>query len=194
MADALQVGLPPAAVRDAVAEATHRVVCARLGAEAERACAWYAWVGAAVARALTGRRYTPCAGSLLVEVRPGAFFAFRAQHGQFHAWMMRWEPGRCELVDLSTRHFPAHAVRVGATWELPAPPAYLWTMLPTGEPLDPAPGRFSGFPGIVSYQVDAAMTAEFRRHWLGDPVRRVHLQRWADMAIREARTLMREGA
>jgi hypothetical protein len=194
-------GLPVRPVRDAIDDATHRAVAAWAEAEGTRASRFpilYALVGAVTARDLTGGSYVPMVGSMAVQTRhDGDGFdvelvdADPATGGrEFHAWFVRSAGGRGELVDLTTRHFPAWAEASGAPWDLPAPPRYLWADVPIGVRLRMAPGFFPGFPGYLSYVSKLPASRAMLEVWGDEPERATLLRRLERDAAATARALL----
>jgi hypothetical protein len=112
-------------MREAVAEAVHRTVCAETDSDGFGHCILYAIVGAFVARSVFGGEYWPQAGSMRLQrdpADPDLWFTFGAggdwvYGDEFHAWFARAPKGAAsyapasyapvaELADLSSRHFP----------------------------------------------------------------------------------------
>ncbi len=138
-------GLPDPLVQARVAEAVHRAICALLKTDGADRCAWYAVVAANVLPHVTGHKYTINSGSLTVATEPnGDGFTFNAREAQipdaeFHSLLVRDHGhGRFEVADLAARHWKTWALRLGARWAAPDPPAYVWGWsedLPTLWPL-----------------------------------------------------------
>jgi hypothetical protein len=111
----------------AIAEAVHQTVCAETSSDGFQHCMLYAIVGAMLASLARHHHYVPQAGTLRLQYDPedpSLWFALEASRhgilgGEFHSWFGR--PGgrrrggrgerrtapALEVVDLSSRHYPA---------------------------------------------------------------------------------------
>ncbi len=127
-----EASLPPAAVRSAIATATHRAVVEAVGpAAAPRSCALYANVGAALAGGVLDREYAVVYGSLTVRVARDpdgagdAYFQMRADDAatrgmEFHAWIQGQDEAAgvvTEVIDFAARHYRGmYETQAGFGW------------------------------------------------------------------------------
>jgi hypothetical protein len=108
-------------MRAAIAEAVHQTVCEETNSDGCGHCMLYAIVGAFLSSRVFGGRYWPQAGTLQVQhdpEDPNHWMIFDARDngvdgGEFHSWFARETTGArgrslpAEIVDLSSRHYPA---------------------------------------------------------------------------------------
>ena len=158
--------LPDLALRTQIAAAVHQAICDLMRTDGSDRCAYYAAVTANIMPHLTGATYTINSGTLQVCTSPdGMGFEFDAQSpliedAEFHALLVRDHgDGRFECADLASRHWRTGATRLGAPWNAPEPPTFIWGMWDDFE---------SAWPLGVRFHADEALT---NRHiaWLHGP-------------------------
>lgn len=120
--------LPRLMMRQAIAGEIHAGVDRHFLAP-DKACYIYAHVSALVASVLTRREYSVMAGTFTIECNQEPVggthlrYEWTQQPLEFHAWAAT---ANGEVIDLSSRHHPAQATRLGIPWTRPKPPAFMW--------------------------------------------------------------------
>lgn len=178
-------------VRKAVSDAVHHAVREATGTDGAGFCLDYAVVGSRLASMAFGRRYIPQAGGMMARSTPGhpeghEWFAIDGScdglsRGEFHCWVVSADgnrdgefraPDSAEVVDLSSRHYPALCknclvavkdVEISGAlltltrprdgseaWTAPPPPDFIWV-------------KASELPADVRFHVDGRSTAMLTR-------------------------------
>lgn len=129
-------------MRAAIAAAVHHAVITVIAQASDLhwpdgsgACGWYAATVARVAAAVAGRDYhiNACTFQIQTSTREGGLgYEMNAADplipGQeFHAVAIgRLPSGERECIDLASRHWRTWAERLGAPWDAPDPPLFVW--------------------------------------------------------------------
>jgi hypothetical protein len=179
--------LPPPVLQAAIADAVHQVVvefsAKTLYPDGSGSCGWYSVVGSHVCMELLGRPYAINVGSFRLqtsEADGGVGFAFDAERPliedqEFHAVMIARHPsGRFEVADLASRHWRTWATRLGAPWDAPDPPKYLWCF---GDELH------RQWPLGISYVANEALTQRHIRRFQTNPGLAAALRKLTDLAL-----------
>ena len=185
--------LPPYPIRAIIAEAVHRVVAElstkTMYPDGSGGCAWYAAVGSKVAATLTGHPYAINAGTFRLQTSTadgGWGYAMDAERPliedqEFHAVMIRKHAdGRFEVADLATRHWRTWADRLGARWDAPDPPDFIWCMDHEVR---------AQWPLGVTYRANPDLTTRMIRRFESDAALRATLDEMTRMALVEVDTL-----
>jgi len=149
-------GLPDHRLQAQIADAVHGAITQLLRRDGSDCCAWYAATAANIMPHITGHKYTINSGSLELATAPdGRGFEMNAvdpliADAEFHSLLVRDHGnGRFELADLAARHWRTWAKRLGASWQAPAPPDYIWCW---------ASDLAAQWPYYISYQADLILT------------------------------------
>jgi hypothetical protein len=149
-------GLPDVQLQRQIADAVHHAITTLLQRDGSDCCAWYAAIAANIMPHITSWKYTINSGSLQLATAPnGDGFEMNAQSpliadAEFHSVLVRDHGnGRFEIADLASRHWQTWAQRLGAPWQAPEPPLWVWCW---------NTDLHAQWPLGISYQADVALT------------------------------------
>jgi hypothetical protein len=185
--------LPPLPVQTIIAEAVHQVVAAistqTMYPDGSGGCAWYAAIGAKVAAEITGHPYAINAGSFRLQTSAadgGWGYEMNAEQPliedqEFHAVLLRKHPGgRFEVADLASRHWRTWAKRLGAQWDAPDPPDFIWCFDHEVR---------AQWPLGISYIANKALTEKMIRRFTADTAFAATLDELTAQALQIANTM-----
>lgn len=186
--------LPVEQQRQLISDITHKVVLQVLhhrfpDHDGMGYCMFYALVGALTATQVTGRHWSPQAGSMRLWPDPSTDYAFTfdstqrgVESGEFHAWMAcKWPDGRLEVADLSARHYGSMIEKLPTLKErVMIGPACLYTLDDSPKPSwkrphtdyvwfeTPPDGRWPEHLDWLRFNTDQAACLEMSRRFQGD--------------------------
>jgi len=130
--------LPPAALRQQIADATRVSVRFERGTKWQRTrllcdCVLCAYAGAIVTSVFSKKEYAVSAGALSVCIaKPNEWLCLEARMpaigpAQYHAWFTATHPGgRVEVADVCADHYPAEVDHRALAWSGGKRPSYMW--------------------------------------------------------------------